>query len=167
MSVAHCRVWKILLEAVDFQNRKKVILGPLVSISLYRGRKGLPSSSRQPISCPVTMAALLARVRVRWAHLPVSACVRWWLKEGTRTPSTWHWWMGDVVPSFHRLLLYEPASPQHRLGSVWVVYRPLPPVRHPSAQCHSPPRRAWSRRTLSGCRKESTLRSFAVWCCWS
>jgi hypothetical protein len=59
------QVLEILLEAVDFQNRKQVVPGPLVSLSLYRGRQGLPSISRRPISRPGTTAALLAG-----AHVP-------------------------------------------------------------------------------------------------
>jgi hypothetical protein len=98
---------------------------------------------------------------------PASARVRRLPREGTRTPSTWRRWMGDVAPSFHRLLFCEVAPPQERLDSVRVVYSPPPLVRHPSPRCHSSPRRARSCRTQFGCGKESILRSFAVGCFWS
>jgi hypothetical protein len=174
MSVAHCRFWNFagssgLSKSKAGSSRSFDFTKPIL-------RTTWPALNQSSTYIAPRnhggLARRSTRASVAWRGPPSSSparvCARALVAEGghqdTKYLAPVGGRCGALIPSLPPLWGgFTPAAPRLRPGHLQAA----PPVRNPSAQRHFPPRRAWSRRTLSGCRKELILRSFAIWCCWS
>jgi hypothetical protein len=166
------QVLEILLEAVDFQNRKQVVPGPLVSISLYQGR--LPQAvvdlyrSQEPQRpCSPERACLGSMVCGPPSSSPTRVRARVLVAEGGHQDAKYlapvDGRCGTLIPlPPPPWVRFTPAEPRLRPGRLQAAPVGETPLRSTSLS----PRRAWiSHDAVRRCRKESILRSFAFWCC--